>query len=153
MIPEQDEAMVSVVIPAYNATGTLERLFACLLNQTWQNLQIILQAIDYVKQGVYMTIYPEGQRGTGEDERELLPFHEGSFKIATKSNCPIVPVAVCGTRERWETQFPKMRPGHVIIEFGKPIRTAEMSREELKGIGAKTRDIVLEMVVRNHDLL
>ena len=42
MIPEQDEAMVSVVIPAYNATGTLERLFACLLNQTWQNLQIIL---------------------------------------------------------------------------------------------------------------
>ena len=42
MIPAQDEAMVSVVIPAYNATGTLERLFACLLNQTWQNLQIIL---------------------------------------------------------------------------------------------------------------
>ena len=42
MIPAQDEAMVSVVISAYNATGTLERLFACLLNQTWQNLQIIL---------------------------------------------------------------------------------------------------------------
>ena len=42
LIPEQDEAMVSVVIPAYNATGTLERLFACLLNQTWKNLQIIL---------------------------------------------------------------------------------------------------------------
>ena len=42
LIPAQDEAMVSVVIPAYNATGTLERLFACLLNQTWQNLQIIL---------------------------------------------------------------------------------------------------------------
>ena len=42
LIPAQDEVMVSVVIPAYNATGTLERLFACLLNQTWQNLQIIL---------------------------------------------------------------------------------------------------------------
>ena len=119
-----------------------------------QNLQSILNAIDHVKTDkVSMFIYPEGGRSTCEDERDLLPFHEGSFKIATKSNCPIVPVAVCGTRERWETQFPKMRPGHVIIEFGKPIRTAEMSREELKGIGAKTRDIVREMVVRNHDLL
>ena len=28
-----------------------------------------------------------------------------------------------------------------------------MSREELKGIGAKTREIVQEMVVKNHDRL
>ena len=34
--------MVSVVIPAYNVTKTLPRLLDCLLNQTWQNLQIIL---------------------------------------------------------------------------------------------------------------
>ena len=118
-----------------------------------QNLQIILQAIDYVKQGVYMTIYPEGQRGTGEDERELLPFHEGSFKIATKTGCPIVPVAVCGTRERFEKTFPRATAGKVIIEFGTPIEVAGLSREELKGIGARTREIVSEMVRRNHDLL
>ncbi len=119
-----------------------------------QNLQSILKAIDHVKDDhVSMFIYPEGQRTTCEDERELMEFHEGSFKIATKTKCPIVPVAVCGTRERWETQFPKLRPGHVIIEFGKPIRTDQMSREELKGIGAKTRAKVLEMVRTNHDKL
>ena len=38
----QSEPMVSVVIPAYNVTKTLPRLLECLLNQTWQNLQIIL---------------------------------------------------------------------------------------------------------------
>lgn len=42
MNPAQSEPMVSVVIPAYNVTKTLPRLLDCLLNQTWQNLQIIL---------------------------------------------------------------------------------------------------------------
>ena len=42
MNPAQPEPMVSVVIPAYNVTKTLQRLLECLLNQTWQNLQIIL---------------------------------------------------------------------------------------------------------------
>ena len=100
-----------------------------------------------------MVIYPEGKRGTGEDERELLEFHEGSFKIATKTKCPIVPIAVTGTRECFERQFPKVLPGHVTLEFGAPIETAQMSREELKGIGAKCRQIVLEMVEKNHDRL
>lgn len=118
-----------------------------------QNLQAILAAIDTVNQGVSMCIYPEGKRSTDEDERKLLEFHEGSFKIATKTGCPIVPVAVVGSRECFERQFPKVRAGHVIIEYGKPVETAQMSREELKGIGAKCRQIVLEMVEKNHDRL
>jgi len=118
-----------------------------------QNLKAILSAIDSVKSGASIFIYPEGQRGTGEDERELLEFHEGSFKIATKTGCPIVPVAVCGTRECWEAQFPRLKKGRVIFEFGQPIETASLSREELKGIGARTREVVQEMVVRNHDEL
>ena len=118
-----------------------------------QNLQSILAAIDNVNQGVSMCIYPEGKRGTAEDERELLEFHEGSFKIATRTKCPIVPVAIVGSRECFERQFPKAKAGHVIIEYGRPIEVSQMSREELKGIGAKCRRIVLEMVERNHDAL
>ena len=118
-----------------------------------QNLQSILAAIDNVNQGVSMYIYPEGKRSTGEDERELLEFHEGSFKIATKTKCPIVPVAIVGSRERFESQFPKARAGHVIIEYGAPIEVEGMSREDLKGIGAKCRQIIAEMVQRTHDRL
>ena len=118
-----------------------------------QNLQSILAAIENVNQGVSMYIYPEGKRNTAQDERALLEFHEGSFKIATRTKCPIIPVAVVGTRECFERQFPKARAGHVIIEYGKPIETADASREELKGIGAKCRAIIQEMVKRNHDLI
>lgn len=118
-----------------------------------QNLTSILNAISHVKDGVSMVIYPEGQRSTGPDETQLMEFHEGSFKIATKTGCPIIPVATVGTRERFETHFPKLTKGHVIIEFGEPIEVAGLSREELKGIGAKTRTIVEEMVKRNHEAL
>ena len=118
-----------------------------------QNLESIVRAIGTVKKGVSMFIFPEGKRNTGDDERELLPFHEGSFKIATKTKCAIVPVAICGTRDLFENHFPKVKGGHVIIEYGKPIETAQMTREELKGIGAKTRELVQEMVVKNHDRL
>ena len=82
-----------------------------------------------------------------------MEFHEGSFKIATKTSCAIIPVATVGTRERFETQFPKLRGGHVIIEFGAPIEIGQMSREELKGIGAKVRGVVEEMVRTNHEKL
>ncbi len=39
-VPE--EPTVSVVIPAYNAEQTLQRLLECVLNQTWRALQVIL---------------------------------------------------------------------------------------------------------------
>ena len=118
-----------------------------------QNLKVILSAIETVKGGNSIFIYPEGTRNRAEDERDLMEFHEGSFKIATKTGCPIVPVSVNNTRERLETQFPKARPGHVIIEFGEPIYTDQLTRQELKGIGAKTRETVRQMVCENHERL
>lgn len=118
-----------------------------------QNMQSIMGAIDSVKKGYSMFIFPEGMRNKGADERELLPFHEGSFKIATRTKCAIVPVAICGTRDIFENHFPKVKSGHVIIEYGRPIETKDLSREELKGIGGKVRDVVKDMVVRNHDKL
>lgn len=118
-----------------------------------QNLKSILGAIDSVKKGYSMFIFPEGMRNKGDDERELLPFHEGSFKIATKTKCAIVPVAICGTRDIFENHFPKVKSGYVIIEYGKPIETKDLSREELKGIGEKVRQTIQDMVVKNHDKL
>jgi 1-acyl-sn-glycerol-3-phosphate acyltransferase len=41
-----------------------------------------------------MAIYPEGTRNKAEG---MLPFHAGSFKIATKSGAPIVVSTVEGT--------------------------------------------------------
>ena len=43
-----------------------------------EGLKTILQAIDYVKQGISICIFPEGTRNKGE-ELSMLPFKEGAF--------------------------------------------------------------------------
>ena len=114
-----------------------------------QALKVILRAIELMKEGHSMFVFPEGTRS--KTEGEFLPFHAGSFKIATKPKAPIVPVTIVGMGDVLEDHFPKIKAARVVIEFGAPIETAQMSREELKGIGAKCREVVKEMVVKNHD--
>ena len=69
-----------------------------------EGLKMILQGIEKVKNGVSIWIFPEGTRNPNEDITELLPFKEGSLKIAEKSGCPVVPVAMTGTAEVLEKQ-------------------------------------------------
>ena len=82
-----------------------------------EGLKTILQAIDYVKNGISICIFPEGTRNKNEDELDMLPFHEGSFKIAAKTNCPIIPMAISGSADIWENHFPRVKKTHVILEL------------------------------------
>ena len=52
-----------------------------------------------------------------------------------------------------ENHFPLLKKAHVIIEYGKPIYPKELSRDELKGIGAKCQEIVHEMIQKNAELV
>ena len=115
-------------------------------------MKTILQAIDYIKQGVSIFIFPEGTRNKGK-ELSMLPFKEGSFKIATKTGCPIVPVAINNTAEVFENHMPRMKKTHVIIEYGTPIYPEQLSKDELKGIGAKCQEIIQDTINRNASLV
>ena len=117
-----------------------------------KGMQMILQAIDYVKQGISIAIFPEGTRNTGE-ELSLLPFKEGSFKIALKAGCPIVPVAINNSAEVFESHFPKIKKTHVVIEYGKPIYPKDLSRDEQKVIGATCQGIIQETIRKNAELV
>lgn len=114
-----------------------------------QGLKTILTAIDHVKQGISIFIFPEGTRSTGADQAELLPFHEGSFKVATKTDCLIVPVALTNTSQILEDHFPFIKSTQVTLEYGKPFRPSELSKEDRKIIGSYTRDIIQKMVQKN----
>ena len=64
-----------------------------------QGMKTILAAIEKVKEGISICIFPEGTRNRSEDELDMLVFHEGSFKIATKAKCPIIPIALNNTAD------------------------------------------------------
>lgn len=114
-----------------------------------EGLKTILKGIDEIKKGISICIFPEGTRCDAVNELEMLPFHEGSFKLATKTNCPIVPMALNHTAEILETHFPKIKPCHVILEYGKPIIPSELSKEESRHLGEYTQKIIHDMLEKN----
>lgn len=115
-------------------------LLNCLLldrSDIKQGLKTILSGIEQVKNGISIFIFPEGTRSQTD---EMLEFKEGSLKIADKSGCAIIPVAIKGTDNVWEKHVPFIRPAEVHIHFGEPIYPKQLSRDEKKFLGASVRD-------------
>ena len=117
-----------------------------------EGLKTILQAIEYVKQGLSICIFPEGTRNKGE-ELSMLPFKDGAFKIATKTNCAIVPVSMNNTAEMLENHFPKVKRTKVVVEYGKPIYPNELDKETKKHIGTYVQEIIQTTINKNAELL
>lgn len=117
-----------------------------------EGLKVILAAIDKVKSGISIAIFPEGTRGEAASETELLPFHEGSFKVATKTGCPIIPVALSHTSGILEDHFPFIRATHVVIEYGEPVYPKDLPREEQKFLGKKIQAMIEEMLIKNQGI-
>ena len=109
-------------------------------------LKTILEGIEKVKGGSSVWIFPEGTRCKAKDPAELLPFKEGSLKIAEKSGCPVVPVAITGTAEILEKHFPFITPSHITVYYGKPINIKELDPEDRKHPGAYTRNVLIGML-------
>ena len=125
-------------------------LYCLFLNRhdVKQGMKVILQAIEYIKQGISICIFPEGTRNKGE-ELSLLPFKEGSFKIATKTGCPIVPVSINNSAEIFENHLPRLKKTHVILEYGKPIYPKELDKEAQKHLGNMCQNIIQETIKKN----
>ena len=118
-----------------------------------KGLQTIKEGIEKIKSGISICIFPEGTRNRSESDLELMEFHEGSFKLATRTGCPIIPIALNNTVSIFEKQFPKIRKTHVVIEYCKPIYPAELSKEDKKFVGRYTQNIILEALKKNESLV
>lgn len=128
------------------------RYLHCLFldrNNIKEGLKTILAAIDKIKSGISICIFPEGTRNKTADT--FLPFHEGSFKIAEKAGAPIIPMTIVNSAAVFEDQFPKIKKTTVVIEYGKPVYISELPKEEKKNIGTKVRGILEETYFKNKD--
>lgn len=106
-------------------------------------MHMIMDAIEEIKTGYSIFIFPEGTRShTGE----MGEFKAGSFKIATRTNCPIIPVAISGTADIFENHMPVIRPNTVTITFGEPIIPSELSVENKKHIGDFVKKKIADML-------
>ena len=108
-----------------------------------EGLKTILAGIDKVKHGISIWIFPEGTRNR---DSGMMEFKEGSMKIAEKTGCPIIPVAMTGTAEIFEKHIPCIKKSHVTVTFGKPIDIKTLEKDQKKFLGAYTRDVILSML-------
>ena len=111
-----------------------------------QGLKTILTAIDKVKAGISICIFPEGTRNRVNDT--FMEFHEGSFKVASKSGCAVVPMAIYNSAAIFEDHIPWIRKTTVIVEYGKPFYIKDLPKETQKRVGAYSRDLIMENYFR-----
>lgn len=115
-----------------------------------EGLKVILKAIEYVKSGISICIFPEGTRNKDRDNpTSLLPFKEGSFKIASKTGCKIVPMALIGTADILENHFPWIHSTDIKLIYGEPIDVSALDKDQQKHVGAYCQTVVEELIKSN----
>lgn len=115
-------------------------------------MDMLLRSIDMIKnEGRSVCIFPEGTRNRNSDSDELLPFHAGTFKVATKTGCPIVPMTVLNTNTIWEDHFPSMKSQNVVIEYGEPIYTKDLDKDAQKHIHETVQAIIQKTYIENKE--
>jgi 1-acyl-sn-glycerol-3-phosphate acyltransferase len=89
--------------------------------------EAILKVIKHVKSGSTMVIFPEGTRG--KEKGKLLPFKDGSFKVALKSKAPLVPMTILKENKK---KWPRKNLVKIVVH-------PPLAYEEIKGM--KSQDL------------
>ncbi len=99
-------------------------------------IKAIGKGVENVKNGHPMMIFPEGTRSkTGE----IGEFKAGSFKIATRSKCKVVPVVIKNTRQALEdAHYFGIVP--VYVQILPAIDTATLTDEEIRALPQRVED-------------
>jgi fatty-acyl-CoA synthase len=92
-----------------------------------------------VARGEALAIFPEGTfvRAPG-----LLPFRLGAFRAAVEARCPVVPLAIRGTRRAWPDETPLIRPGRLEVVVCEPIRPEGEGWPEIVRLRDRAREAI-----------
>lgn len=98
-------------------------------------------AVERVRDGASVIVFPEGTRGTSYPVR---PFKKGPFVFALKAGVPVVPCLVHGTIEVLPKKSLRLHAGCVDVHILEPIPTAGMSYESRDALALQVHDSMAE---------
>lgn len=110
-------------------------------NDLKQSLQTIIEGIKILKEGYSLVVFPEGTRSKSNKIGEFKP---GSFKLATKSKVPIVPVTINGSYKIMEGNNYKICPEKVDVYIHQPIYLDSLTKDEINNLPIKVKSIIQE---------
>lgn len=106
---------------------TLNSIVINRKNQRASLRALLEQGNRYLKQGLWVLIFPEGTRaGAGE----VLPFNIGGAMLAHQTGFPIIPV-VHNAGEFWPRYSFLKYPGVIKVKIGAPIETEGRKAKEI----------------------
>jgi 1-acyl-sn-glycerol-3-phosphate acyltransferase len=100
----------------------LERIGTDFVERTDRDQAVVesRRLIDRARHGERIVIFPEGRLSVVPG---LRPFHLGAFMVAAEVGCPVVPVAIRGTRQMLRPGTRRVRPGAVSVTVAEPVTT------------------------------
>lgn len=103
--------------------------------------EAIIEGVKLLKKGHSLVIFPEGTRSKGDKMGE---FKAGSFKLATKSKVPIVPVTMNGSYKIMENNKKtwQVKPTHLDLYIHPAIETANLTKEEQDALISKVYNVI-----------
>ena len=102
-------------------------------------IEAINEAVQNLKEGSSMAIFPEGTRNK---EGKVGEFKKGSLKLATKSKAPIVPVSIDRASRAFEDNR-EFTPTKIKLVFGEAIDTKNLSKEEELNLAENIRNTII----------
>jgi 1-acyl-sn-glycerol-3-phosphate acyltransferase len=85
-------------------------------------LRSVRTAVQLIRHGWNLLLYPEGTRSR---DGAMGPFKAGIGVISRFTDCPVVPIHVCGGRDILPCGRFMPGPGHIHVRFGEPMRLDE----------------------------
>lgn len=109
-------------------------------------IQMIKDGVGLIQGGQSVVICPEGTRN---QKKEMLPFKEGSLKMAEKADCPIVPIALIDTDQLLEVREGfHIKGANVKVVYGEPFYIKDLPKDERKKAGAYTQNRIAQMIIK-----
>lgn len=104
-----------------------------------KSAEAIIQGTKLLKEGHSIVVFPEGTRSKGGPVQD---FKAGSFKLATKSKCVVVPLTIDGTYNFFEEHNGWIHGGTVKLTIHKPIDVSTLSKEETDNLHSTVQSII-----------
>ena len=129
-------------VPFLHQVAICTRSFPMDREDVRQSLTVIQSVIREVKAGRNYLIFPEGTRS--RNGNQMGQFHSGSFRCATKSKCPIVPVALVDSFKVLDQKGSK--PVTVQIHYLKPICWEEYGNLKTTELAALVKERIAQAI-------
>lgn len=104
------------------------------------------RAREVIQQGISFVVFPEGTRSA---DGRLRAFKKGAFALAIQAGVPVVPLSILGSRALMPKGKLAVRPGEIILRFGKPIDGAAYTMKRRDELMARVHEAVAASLPEN----